>query len=145
MRNTILKQKIEDIEIMFDSLSDDSNYQNARLQFVKADISHKKLGESQKRFKLFRLPAFMIFLGNQPDAKLYGYVYRDAVKKIINEHLKERMDKAIVKFKEQQKIKLEEAKIRAYNRPYFYGPYWYGGFYPYWWSGFGWPRYYGCW
>lgn len=143
MRNAVLKNKIKDMEAMFSSLSESDYYTNAKLQFIEADVNKRSLVEAPKAFRLYRLPALMIFFGRQPDAKLYGFVYRDTVERFINQHLSARMNRAIKEFDEQRKRDLEKAKIKAYNRDYIYGPYGYGGFYPYWSYGFGWPRYYG--
>jgi len=145
MRNEVTKQKIKDLETMFKSMSKDSYYKDAKLQFIRADVDRRSLQIAPKRYNLTKLPAFVIFLGRQPLAALYGYIYRQQIDQFIAKNLKSRMDQAIKQANELRKKELEKAKIRAYNRPYWYGPYWYGGFYPYWWYGPGWRPYYRGW
>ncbi len=143
MRDKTAKQKLIDIETMFRSLSNDDYYKDAQLQFIRADVARKGLVSSSRDYNLIRLPAFVIFLGRQLTDKLYGYAFRQTVEKFIAQNLKIKMDKAIKQADEQRKKNLEQAKINNLNRPYWYGPYGYGGFYPYWWYGPGWPYYRG--
>jgi cysteinyl-tRNA synthetase len=139
MRNDEMKQKIGDMEAMFLSLSKDDYYKDANLQFIRAQVNKQDLQSAQQKYQLTELPAFAIFLGRQLKATLYGYVFRDAVEQFIEQNLKSKMEEIIKQADELRKKRLEEAKIRAYNRPYYYGPYWYGGYYPYWWYGYGRP------
>jgi hypothetical protein len=141
MRNKEIKQKIVDLESMFRSLSKDDYYKDANLQFIRAEVNREALQSVQRRYSLLQLPAFAIFLGRELKAKLYGYVFRDTVENFIERNLKSKMEETIKQADELRKKRLEEAKIRAYNRPYWYGPYWYGGYYPYWWYGYRRPYY----
>ncbi len=141
MQDKKIKQKVVDMESMFRSLSKDDYYKDANLQFIRAEVNRKGLQSVPRMYSLSQFPVFAIFLGRELKARLYGYVFRDTVENFIERNLKNKIEEVIKQANELRKKRLEEAKIRAYNRPYWYGPYWYGGYYPYWRYGYGRPYY----
>ncbi len=141
MRDQKIKQKIIDMESMFRSLSKDDFYKDSKLQFIRAEVNRKGLQSVQRRYSLSRIPAFAIFLGRELKARLYGYVFRDTVENFIERNIKSKMEETIKQADVLRKKRLEEARIRALNTPWWYGPYWYGGYRPYWWYGYGRPYY----
>ncbi len=138
------RDAIDNMEAMFRSLSKDAPYKDAQLQFIRAQVNREGLHSVLRRYELKQLPAFVIFLGREKQAVAYGNLYRDDVEQFIEMNLKNKMKEVIKQADELRKKRLEEAKIRAYNRPYIYGPYGYGPWlYPYGWYGYGRPYWYG--
>lgn len=143
-KDTALRSSIVNMESMFRSLSKEGYYRDAQLQFIRAQVNREGLHSVMRRYELQKIPAFAIFLGRQKQAVAYGNLYRDDVEQFIELNLKNKMKEIIKQANELRKKRLEEAKIRAYNRPYIYGPYGYGPWlYPYGWYGFGRPYWYG--
>ncbi len=147
MKDKVYKEKIVNMERMFRSLSKDSYYKDAQLQFIRADVSHGDMNSALKRYDVNQLPSFVTFLGRELKSILPGFAYRDAVEELIQKSLKSNMEETIKQADELRKKRLEEARIGAYNRSYWYpygywggwgfgGPYW-GG--PYWRYGYGRP------
>ncbi|HLE76562.1 MAG TPA: hypothetical protein VI521_02180 [Candidatus Babeliales bacterium] len=139
-RDAAARESIDDMEILFRSLSNDAHYKDAQLQFVRAETNRNELQSAIKSYDLSQLPAWVIFLDRQKQAVAYGNLFRDDVEQFIAMNLKNKMKETIKQADELRKKRLEEAKIQAYSRPYWYGPYWAGGgLYPYWWYGNGFP------
>ena len=146
MKDKLRRQKISNMEKMFRSLSRDSYYKDAQLQFIRADVSRGDLKASIGRYNIKQLPSFVIFLGRELKSILSGFAFRDAVEDLIERNLKSKMSETIKQADELREKRLEESKIRAYNRSLWYpywggygwgvGPYW-GG--PYWRYGYGRP------
>jgi hypothetical protein len=138
------RDAIVNMEAMFKSLSKEDYYKDAQLQFIRAQVNREGLHPVLRRYELKKLPAFVIFLGREKQSVAYGNLYRDDVEKFIAMNLENKMKDVIKQADELRKKRLEEAKIRAYNRPYTYGPYGYGPWlYPYGWYGYGRPYWYG--
>ncbi len=133
MRNDVTKEDIKDLEVMLRSLSKNPLYKGADLQIVRVDIGRRDLGKVAQEYAIETLPTYMIFLGREPIGnKLTGFAYRSKVNALIDQNLKEKMNVRLKEKEKERKRELEAARIRAYNRAYYWGPYWYGGYYPYW-------------
>lgn len=142
-KNKELKQKIRNLQVMFRAVSKDSTYKEANLQFIKADISRSNLAQALRTYGINTVPQFLLFLGREriKGQALKGFIYRDDLERFINQNLKGQMQQQMKEKEQARKRELQEAKIRAYNRPYWGSPYWYYGYYPYWWG----PYRYGYW
>ena len=95
-----------------------------------------------------QFPTIQIFVGRQPlvGARIQGSIERMQLHSLIDRFLRKKIDAYLQDKDAARRRELERAKIRAYNRAYYWGPYGYYGYgYPYW-GGYGWGRggfYYG--
>ena len=145
MKDKTIKQQISDLEVMFKSVSNNDEYKEADLQFLRVDVARKNLMSAAQRFNITKFPTFMLFVGREPipttisGSLSQGYIYRSQLEALINAYLKDRMQVHLKNKAESRAIALEKAKIRAYETA-AYAPYWYGYYgpygYPYWWYGY---------
>lgn len=137
MRNDEKKRLIKDLEIMFKSVSDDSQYKDADLQFLSVDVARKNAIQIAQNYAITAFPATIVLLGRQAvaGALRQGNIYRDQLQQLIDTHLSTQMSEVMKRKAEAQKRALERAKVRALTYPNWgYGGYW--GGYPYWgWGG----------
>lgn len=139
------KENTKDLLLMFRSLSDDPEYKDADLLFMRADLSRDKLQSLSRTFDI-NGPAVQLFIGRQPitGARIDGLIDRTGITHLINRFLSQKISEYLKEKDEARKRALEDAKIRAYNRAYYWEPYWYYGYpygpYGYWGYGYG-PRY----
>ncbi len=144
MRDQNLKQRINDTETMFRSISENPTYKDAGLQFMSVDIARDNLVSVARKYSIAGFPAVLAFSGMQSvgnNAIIQGAIYRDNVETYINTHLGLKIKEILKEKDEARQRELERAQIRAAYWPYMYAPYWYYGYNPYW--GFGYP--YGPW
>jgi hypothetical protein len=145
MSNPVQKQMINDLEIMFRSVSDDPQYRYAGLPFMIVDVARDKMVGAARAYGIQMYPSIIAFSGSRPvahGAVIQGAVGRDNLVSYIGIHLGQKID-VIMKEKDAARQRaLENAQImQTMYAPYFYSPYWYYGYNPYW--GFGYP--YGPW
>ncbi len=135
-RDPEMRGVIKGLESMFRSLSKDPEYKEADLQFLRVDVARRNLSELAQRYRVQTFPSAVLFLGREvTGSRLTGKVYRDQLQSLINRTFKAQMQSVLKEKEQQRKRQLERARIRAYSRAYWGGPYgWgYGGYgYPYW-------------
>ena len=146
-RDSELRQKIKDLQVMFKSLSKVSRYKETDLQFLNVNVAKKDLSEVMQRLGIQTVPTFVLFNGGVPIrdqnkhiAKLQGSVYRNQLQEFIEKHLSEQLEDVIEAKEKERKRKLEEARIRYYEQPYY--PYGYPGYYYYYPYGYRYYRHY---
>ncbi len=144
MRDPDMKGVIKGLETMMRSLSKDPNYKEADLQFLRVDVARRNMDELATRYRVTMYPTALLFFGREAvGSRLTGKVYREQLEALINQNFGTKMKEIMKEKAAQRKRELERARIRAYQwsawGPYWYGPYGYGGSYPYWRYGYGRP------
>ena len=146
-RDKELRSSIKEQEAVFRSLSNSREFVEAELSFVRVNVAKDELFEFAQEHGVTQLPTFMLFVGGVPVkkadgsevVKLEGFKARLELDAFINKHLEDGMDEMLEEKEEALKRKLQQARIRHYERPYY--PY----FYPYWhypyWGGYGYYPY----
>ena len=146
MKDKAIRQEIVDLEKMFRSLSNNPRYKGANLFFLRADVARDDIAKVAQDYNVKVFPTVQVFIGRQQiqGARIQGFVSRDQINRLIKTYLKSKIDTYLQEKDKALERELEQAKIRAYNRPYIYGPYGlypYGYGYPYGWYNFYGPRY----
>ena len=144
MRDQERRQRINDLEIMLSSVSENPTYKDAGLLFMAVDIARENLMSVARKYSVGSFPSILAFSGMQPvsnTAMIQGAITRDGIDSYITIHLGARIQELLKEKDAARQRELERAQIRASYWPYYYAPYWYYGYNPYW--GFGYP--YGPW
>lgn len=136
-QDAALRSKVDRLENMFRSTSEQRDFRDAGVLFAKVDINKRDLDIVAQEYHVSKLPTFFLFrhgslvkdkTTKQP-VKLVGFVSRAQLLEFITKYLGE----------EIEDYAKERRRAREYNRLYWWGGYGGYGGYPYGYGGYGWP------
>jgi hypothetical protein len=122
-------------------VSDSERYKQVDMMFLQGDVDREDVAAVAREYAVTTFPAFLLFKEgvvlrkNNNPLILTGDINRLQLNEFIDTHLGDKIDDILDEQERILKRRLEKAKIRAYNTPYWgYG-------YPYWGWGWGYPNY----
>jgi thioredoxin-related protein len=134
-------QNIKDLQARFKVVSDEERYKEVDMMFLQGDVDREDVAAIAREYAVTTFPAFLLFKEgvvlrkNNNPLILTGDINRLQLNEFIDTHLGDKIDDILDEQERILKRRLEKAKIRAYNTPYWgYG-------YPYWGWGWGYPNY----
>lgn len=145
--NTSLKNYVEQLERLFDTISKVPKYKEAGIYFMKVNVARKDLDDVGYNYQIGRLPTVMLFEDGIPLKKegnpveMIGELTFEKLRAFIDEHFKSRIEDILA---DKAQAREQAARDRMYagpywgwgwgGYPYYYWNYpYYGSYGPWWW------------